>query len=179
MTFFHAFFAPLVECILEPILQRFWGQLGAHVGSILGPCWALLPILSSAHVEIGPSAPYPNIYNTLLPSGHPKSGPKSIKNRPKRASKSICKVIGKHVVFGIDFFTIFDPFWAPTWGAPGVQRIRCLGSSWVQVGFRGPNGPWGPSKLDFGRFLIDFWSILDRFWEPKSKENRCPKRCEK
>ena len=93
MTFFSAFLDPFVKCILEPIFHRFWGQLGAHVGSILGPCWALLPILSCAHVEIGPSAPYPNIYNTLWPSGHPKSGPKSIKNRAKRASKSISKVI--------------------------------------------------------------------------------------
>ena len=156
MTFFVAFFALLVECILEPILHRFWGQLGAHVGSILGPCWALLPILSSAHVEIGPSAPYPNIYNTLLPSGHLKSGPKSIKNRSKRASKSISKAIEKHVEFGIDFFTIFGEFWLPTWGAQGVQRIRVSGSSRLPEPPWGPNGPQAPSKFGFWSILVDF-----------------------
>jgi len=81
-------------------------------------------MLSGVHLEIGASAPYPIIYNTKWPSGHPKSGPKSIKNRSKRAAKSIRKVIEKHVEFGIDFLTIFGPFWPPTWGAPGVQRIR-------------------------------------------------------
>ena len=156
MTYLASFLVLFVKCILEPICHRFWSQLGAHVGSILGPCWALLPILSSVHVEIGPSAPYPIIYNTRWPSGHPKSGPKSIKNRPKRASKSISKVIEKHVEFGIDFFTIFGPFWPPTWGGPGVERIRFSGSSWLPEPPWGPNGSQASSKLDFWAILIDF-----------------------
>ena len=139
------------------------------------PLTALLPILSSVHVEIGPSAPYPIIYNTKWPSGHPKSGPKSIKNRAKRASKSISKVIEKHVEIGIDFLTIFGPFWPPTWGAPGVQRIRCLGSSWLPVGSSWLQGPKmapraHPSSISgrsgpiLGRCWVDVESILSRCW---------------
>ena len=139
-------------------------------------------MLSGVHLEIGASAPYPIIYNTKWPSGHPKSGPKSIKNRSKRASKSIRKVIEKSVEIGIDFLTIFGPFWPPTWraparfgpqlggargsneAAPGVQRIRFVGSSWPPGPKWPPGRPRAPSKLDFYRLLIDFGSILGRFW---------------
>ena len=38
--------------------------------------------------------------------------PKSDQIGPKRAPKSIKKVIEKHVEFGIDFETIFGHFWA-------------------------------------------------------------------
>ena len=124
MTFFVSFLHPFVECILEPILHRFWGPLGAQNGSNLGPCWPLLSMLSGVHLEISPSAPYPIIYNTKWPSGHPKSRPKSVKNGSKRCSRSIRKLIEKSVAIGIDFWTIFGPFWPPTWGPRGVQRIR-------------------------------------------------------
>ena len=86
-------------------------------------------------------------------------GPKSDQIGPKRVPKSIKKMIEKHVEFGIDFLTIFGQFWLPTWGAQGVQRIRVPGSS------RLPEPLWAPSKLDFLSILIDFWSILGRFWD--------------
>ena len=161
MTFFASFLDIFVECILEPTFHGFWSQLGAHVVSILGPCWALLPMLSSGPVEIGPSAPYPMIYNTKWPSGHPKSGPKSIKNRSKRAAKSIRKVIEKHVEFGIDFLTIFCPFWLPTWGGAGGPTTQVFGVKLAPGAQMAPRAH--PSSI-FGRFLIDFWSIFGRFW---------------
>ena len=78
-------------------------DLGDLFGRLFEICWQLLSIFSGVHLEISPSAPYPIIYNTKWPSGHAKSGAKSIKNRSKRASKSIRTVIEKIVEMGIDF----------------------------------------------------------------------------
>ena len=103
MTFFASVLHPFVKCMLEHILHRFWSPLGVQNRSNLGPCWPLLSIFSGVHLEISPSAPYPIIYNTKWSSGHAKSGAKSIKNRSKRASKSIRTVIEKIVEMGIDF----------------------------------------------------------------------------
>ena len=103
MTFFASFLHPFFKCMLEHILHRCWSQLGVQNRANLGPCWPLLSIFSGVHLEISPSAPYPIIYNTKWPSGHAKSGAKSIKNRSKRASKSIRTVIEKIVEMGIDF----------------------------------------------------------------------------
>ena len=94
--------------------------------------------------------------------------PKSDQIGPKRVPKSIKKVIENHVQVGIDFLTIFNQFWLPTWGAQGVQRMRVSGSSRLPEPPWGPNATQAPSKLDFwsifGRFLDDFGTILDRFW---------------
>ena len=77
-------------------------------------------------------------------------------------------MIEKIVEIGIDFLTIFGPFWPPTWGAPGGPTNQPQGSNEsgfsAQVGSRGPNGPQAPSKVDFWSILIDFKSILGRFW---------------
>ena len=75
--------------------------------------------------------------------------PKSAHICPKRVPRSIKKVIEKLVEFGIDFLTIFGPFWLPTWGAQGVQRIRVSGSSRLPEPPWGPNGPQDSSKKDF------------------------------
>ena len=95
----------------------------------------------------------------------PFCNPKSDQIGPKRVPKSIKKVIEKHVEFGIDFLTIFEQFWLPTWGAQGVQRIKVSGSSRLPEPPWGPNGTQAPSKLDFWSILQNFWSILDRFWD--------------
>ena len=123
VTFFASFLHPFFKCMLEHILHRCWSQLGVQNRANLGPCWPLLSIFSGVHLEMSPSAPYPIIYNTKWSSGHPKSRPKSIKNWSKRCSRSIRKLIAKIVAIGIDFVTIFGPFWLPTWGPRGVQRI--------------------------------------------------------
>ena len=90
--------------------------------------------------------------------------PKTDQIGPKRVPKSIKKVIEKHVEFGIDFLTIFERFWLPTWGAQGVQRIRVSGSSRLPEPPWGPNGPQAQSKLEFVAILVDFWLILGRRW---------------
>ena len=90
--------------------------------------------------------------------------PKTDQIGPKRVPKSIKKVIEKHVEFGIDFLTIFEQFWLPTWGAQGVQRIRVSGSSRLPEPPWGPNGPQAPSKLYFLSMLGRFWQILGRLW---------------
>ena len=89
--------------------------------------------------------------------------PKSDQIGPKRVPKSIKKVIEKLVEFGIDFLSIFGPFWPSTWGAQGVQRIMGSGSSRLPEPTWGPNGPRAPSKLDFWSILVDFWTIWGRF----------------
>ena len=93
--------------------------------------------------------------------------PKSDQIGPKRAPKSIKKVIEKLVGSGIICLLIFCQFWLPTWEAQGVQRIRVSGSSRLPEPPWGPNGTQAPSKLDFwsilidfGRFWVDFGSIL-------------------
>ena len=98
---------------------------------------------------------------TLVPFWDPKSD----QIGPKRAPMSIQKVIEKLVEFGIDFLTMFNQFWLPTWGAQGVQRIKVSGSSRHPEPPWGPNGTQAPSKLDFWSILIDFWSISGRFWD--------------
>ena len=94
----------------------------------------------------------------------PFCDPKSDQIGPKRVPKSIKKVIEKLVEFGIDFLTIVGPFWLPTSGAQGVQRIRVSGSRRLPEPTWGPNGPQAPSKLDFWSILVGFLLILDRFW---------------
>ena len=95
--------------------------------------------------------------------------PKSDQIGPKRVPKSIKKVIEKHVEFGIDFLTIFNQFWLPTWGAQGVQRIRVSGSGRLPEPPWGPNAPPGPIParvlVDLDRFLVVFGQILNRFWD--------------
>ena len=79
---------------------------------------------------------------------------------PKRVKKSIKKVIGKLVEFGINFWAIFGQFWLPTWGARGSNQSGVRG----QVGSRSHLGaqmaPRPPPSSIFGRS----WSILGRFW---------------
>ena len=88
--------------------------------------------------------------------------PKSDQIGPKRVPKSIKKVIEKLVEFGIDFLTIFNQFWLPTWGAQGVQRImvsasnRLPGPLWRQIGsLTSPRSNFDRSVTISGRFLID------------------------
>ena len=88
--------------------------------------------------------------------------PKSDQIGPKRAPKSIKKVIEKLVEFGIDFLTICGQFWLPTWGAQGSNESGFRG----QVGSRSHLGAQmaprpHPSSI-FGRFLFD---LGGRFWD--------------
>ena len=89
--------------------------------------------------------------------------PNRTKIDPKRALKSIPKMLTKMVAFGTDLGSILVRFWTPTWGAKGVQRIRFSGSSRLQEPHRSPNGPKTPSKIEFWWFGVAFGSIFDRF----------------
>ena len=94
--------------------------------------------------------------------------PKTDQIGPKRVPKSIKKVIEKHVEFGIDFLTIFNQFWLPTWGAQGGPTKQGFGVKSAPGATLGPKWHPGPIQarflVDLDRFLVDLGSILGRFW---------------
>ena len=102
----------------------------------------------------------------------PQNGPKSVPNRSKIGPRSASEPTSLPTSILDRFGTVFGPFWARSWrplgGFPGVK----LGSSWsknrfleVLDGVQKRTWCWIP-------FWTDFWSVLGRFWDPKSIQNR-------
>ena len=90
-------------------------------------------------------------------------------------SKSFQKPSPRAIIFLIDFWIDFLSILAPSWSHVGhFSRPRRFqdASKTIQDAFknpldrprrpkRPPNLPRSPPDLDFGRFLIDVWSIFD------------------
>ena len=90
-------------------------------------------------------------------------------NPSKFHQKSILAGIDFLIDFCSDFFSIFARFWSPTWIHVGLKNRSGANQNAFQVGLESHKPPWPPPGLDFHRFLIDFWRILEGFLMDFSK----------
>ena len=102
----------------------------------------------------------------------PQNGPKSVPKRSKIGPRSASEPTSQPTSVLDRFGTVFGPFWARSWRPLGGLSGVKLGSSWsknrfleVLDGVQKRTWCWIP-------FWTDFWSVLARFWGPKSTQNR-------
>ena len=98
--------------------------------------------------------------------------PKTVQHRSKIGPKSASEPTSLPTSILDRFGTVFGPFWARSWRPlSGLSGVK-LGSSWsknrfleVLDGVQKRTWCWIP-------FWTDFWSVLGRFWDAKSSQNR-------
>ena len=98
--------------------------------------------------------------------------PKTVPNLSKIGPRSASEPTSLPTSILDRFGTVFGPFWALSWRPLGGLSGAKLGSSWsknwfleVLDGVQKRTWCWIP-------FWTDFWSVLGRFWVPKSTQNR-------
>ena len=98
--------------------------------------------------------------------------PKTVPNRSKIGPRSASEPTSLPTSILDRFGTVFGPFWARSWRPLGGLSGVKLGSSWsknrfleVLDGVQKRTWCWIP-------FWTDFCSVLGRFWDTKSIQNR-------
>ena len=102
----------------------------------------------------------------------PNIGPKSIQHLPKIDEKSSQNRLRRRLGPRSRFWTDFGSILAPTWGRLGGQDGVMLGPCWPKNWFlEDPEGIQNRPRFPtpFGTLL---GLILERFWGPKSNQNR-------